>query len=124
TALALRRSREALNADDFLEQLGELIAWGSGKFPPGHPFRAVRAMPAERPLPPLYRLGSSDYGVKVAAEMGVGFAFAGHFSPDPPDPAMREYRTGFSASGALDKPYAILALSVFCADTEQAAQRM
>lgn len=37
---------------------------------------------------------------------------------------MREYRTGFSPSGVLDKPYALLALSVFCADTEEAAQRM
>jgi luciferase family oxidoreductase group 1 len=124
TALALRRSRMALTADDFLEQLGELVAWGKGEFPPGHPFGAVRAMPDDRPLPPIYLLGSSDYGAKVAAEMGVGFAFAGHFSPDPPELAMGAYRTGFSTSGVLDRPHAILALSVFCADTEEAAQRM
>src|SRR5450755_2880752 len=62
TALALRRSRKALTADDFLEQLGELIAWGSGTFPPDNPFRAVRAMPDDRPLPPLYLLGSSTSG--------------------------------------------------------------
>jgi luciferase family oxidoreductase group 1 len=124
TALALRRSRKALAADDFLEQLGELIAWGGRTFPPDHPFRTVRAMPDDRPLPPLYLLGSSDYSAKVAADMGIGFAFAGHFSPDPPDVAMRAYRTGFSTSGALDRPHAILALSVHCADTEEAAQRL
>ena len=124
TALALRRSRAALHADDFLEQFSELIAWGSGEFPADHPFRAVRAIPDDRPLPPLYILGSSDYGAKLAARIGVAFAFAGHFSPDPPEPAMRAYRTEFSAHGVLDKPHAILALSVFCADTEAAAQRM
>jgi luciferase family oxidoreductase group 1 len=124
TALALRRSRKAVTEDDFLEQLGELIAWGSGNFPPENPFRAVHAMPDDRPLPPIYLLGSSDYSAKLAAEMGVGFAFAGHFSPDPPDIAMRAYRSEFSTGGVLDKPHAILALSVFCADTEQAAQRM
>jgi luciferase family oxidoreductase group 1 len=124
TALALRRSRKAVGADDFLEQLGELMAWGSGKFPPDHPFAAIRAMPDDRPLPPLYLLGSSDHGARVAAELGVGFAFAGHFSADPPDLAMRAYRSGFSSSGVLGKPHAILALSVHCADTEQAAQRM
>ena len=124
TALALRRSREALTADDFLEQLSELIAWGRGEFPSDHPFRAVRAIPDDRPLPPLYILGSSDYGAKLAAQMGVAFAFAGHFSPDPPEPAMRAYRTEFSINGVLDQPQAILALSVFCADTEAAAQRM
>ena len=124
TALALRRSRAALTADDFLEQLSELIAWGSDEFPSDHPFRAVRAIPDDRSLPPLYLLGSSDYGAKLAARMGVAFAFAGHFSPDPPEPAMRAYRAEFSTHGVLDKPHAILALSVFCADTEAAAQRM
>jgi len=124
TALALRRSRAALAADDFLEQLSELLAWGSGEFPADHPFRAVHAIPDDTALPPIYILGSSDYGAKLAAQMGVPFAFAGHFSPDPPDPAMRAYRTGFSLNGALVKPHAILALSVFCADTEAAAQRI
>src|SRR5580658_2736980 len=88
TALALRRSRKALTADDFLEQLGELIAWGGGKFPPGNPFSEVRAMPDDRPLPPLYLLGSSTSGAELAAEMGVAFAFAGHFSSDPPEVAI------------------------------------
>src|ERR1700722_2461226 len=124
TALALRRSRKALTADDFLEQLGELIAWGSGTFPADNPFRAIRAMPADRPLPPLYLLGSSNDGARLAAEMGVAFAFAGHFSSDPPEVAMNVYRSGFYPSGPLEKPYAILALSVFCADTEEAAERM
>ena len=124
TALALRRSRAALAADDFLEQLSELVAWGSGQFPPDHPFRAVHAVPDDRPLPPLYILGSSDYGAKLAAQMGVAFAFAGHFSPELPEPAMRAYRTGFATNRMLAKPEAILALSVFCADTEAAGQRM
>lgn len=124
TALALRRSREALSANDFREQLAELVAWGSAAFPSDHPFRAIRAMPDDSPLPPLYVLGSSDYGAKLAAELGLGFAFAGHFSLDLPDAAMQAYRSGFVPSGVLHKPHAILALSVFCADTEEAAQRM
>src|SRR5450432_4116147 len=124
TALALRRSRQALGADDFLEQLGELVMWGGGEIPPGHPFGVIRAMPDDRALPPLYLLGSSDYSARLAAEMGVGFAFAGHFSQDPPDVAMRAYRDGFATNGALEKPHAILALSVYCAETEAAARRM
>ena len=124
TAFALRRSRQALGADDFLEQLGELVAWGGAAFPAGHPFCAVRAMPDDQPLPPLYLLGSSDYGARVAAEMGLPFAFAGHFSQDPPELALRAYRDAFSRKGVLERPHAILALSVFCADTEEAARRM
>jgi luciferase family oxidoreductase group 1 len=123
TALALRRARQALGAPDFIEQLDELVAWGGGAFPAGHPFGAVRAMPDDRRLPEIYLLGSSDYGARVAAERGLGFAFAGHFSQDPPHLAMRLYREGFTR-GALERPHAIIALSVFCADTTEAAQRM
>ncbi|HVZ72961.1 MAG TPA: LLM class flavin-dependent oxidoreductase [Polyangia bacterium] len=124
TAFALRRSRQAMGANDFPEQLGELVAWGGGAFPDEHPFKAVRAMPDDRALPPIYILGSSDYGAKMAAELGLGFAFAGHFSQDPPERALRDYRARFQPVGALDRPHAILALSVFCAETEDAARRL
>ena len=124
TALALRRSREALTADDFAEQFNELIAWGSGRFPQNSLFRSVRAMPDDMPLPPIYLLGSSDQGGLLAAQAGLGFAFAGHFSTDPPEHAMHAYRSRFSITGALKNPHAILALAVYCADTDEAAQRL
>jgi luciferase family oxidoreductase group 1 len=123
TAQALRFRKDA-GADDFLEQLGELISWGGKGFPIDHPYRSIRAMPDDRPLPPLYLLGSSDYGARVAARMGVSYAFAGHFSPDSAELALRAYRAEFSSEGVLDKPHAILALSVFCADTQAEAERM
>jgi luciferase family oxidoreductase group 1 len=124
TALALRRSKKALVADDFLEQLAEMMAFDDGEFPPDHPFKAIRAMPEDVRLPPLWLLGSSDYSAKLAGKLGVGFAFAAHFSPEPPDQPMRAYREGFMEGGPLAAPHAILALSVFCADTEEAAKRM
>ena len=123
TALALRRSRNAPLADDFLTQLGELMGWGEGTLPASHPFAKIRAMPDDVALPPLWLLGSTDYSANLAAELGVGFAFAGHFSQDPPQGPMRLYRERFRP-GALAKPHAILALSVFCADTDEGAQRM
>jgi luciferase family oxidoreductase group 1 len=123
TALALRRSRNAPLADDFLSQLGELMGWGEGTLPASHPFSKIRAMPDDVPLPPIWLLGSSDYSANLAAELGLGFAFAGHFSPDAPEGPMHLYRQRFQP-GALAKPHAILALSVFCAESEEAAERM
>jgi luciferase family oxidoreductase group 1 len=123
TALALRRSRTAPLADDFLTQLAELVAWGDGTLPAGHPFARVRAMPDDVRLPPIWLLGSSDYSANLAAELGVGFAFAGHFSPDAPEGPMQLYRERFRP-GALAQPHAILALSAFCAESEAAAMRM
>ena len=123
TALALRRSRNAPLADDFLAQLSELSGFGEGALPVGHPFAKIRAMPDDVSLPPIWLLGSSDYSANLAAELGLGYAFAGHFSPDSPERPMLAYRKRFQP-GALAKPHAILALSVFCADEEATASRM
>src|SRR5258706_5077693 len=90
TALALRRSREALGADDIPEQLSELLAFsGEGEgFPGDHPFRSVKATPTDVTLPPIWLLGSSDYSAQAAAEGGVGFDFADQINPRFAVPAM------------------------------------
>ncbi|MFO0750956.1 MAG: LLM class flavin-dependent oxidoreductase [Myxococcota bacterium] len=122
TALALRGSRELLLRDDFKEQLDELVGWCEGQ-PPGHPLAVVSAQPDDVPLPPVWLLGSSDYSAHLAAERGYPFAFAAHFSPAPPDGPMLGYRRRFEP-GVTKDPYAILALSVFCAETTEEAERI
>lgn len=111
TALALRRSREALAADDFPQQLGELLAWGGhAEFPPGHPYSRIQAIPTDVLLPPVYLLGSSDYSAQVAAVNGLGFAFAAHINPGGATDALRAYREKFVA-GYVERSHAILTLS-------------
>jgi len=122
TALALRRSREAMAADDFPAQLGELLAFAGEKdWPDGHPFSHVRAAPVEVPLPPIYLLGSSEYSAQLAASAGLGFAFAAHINPELAVDALRLYRERFAPSERADEPYAILAHAVLCADTDERA---
>ncbi len=122
TALALRRSREALAADDFPQQIAELQAYcGEGDYLAGHPLGRIRATPSDVPLPPLYILSSSGFGARLAAQLGRPFAFAHHFSPAAAAESMRAYRQGFRPSEHLDRPHAILAVSVVCADTAERA---
>jgi luciferase family oxidoreductase group 1 len=123
TALALRRSREALLANDFPDKLEELQDFGSG-LQRSHPFVGVTAYPEDVQLPPIWLLGSSDFSAVLAAKLGLGFAFAAHFSPDRPDLPMLAYRSGFQPSDTLEKPHAILAVSVICAKTEAEATRL
>lgn len=124
TALALRRSKEALTADDFPAQLGELLAFSANRFPEGHPFQAVRAAPVDVALPPIWLLGSSDYSAQVAAAIGVGFAFARHINPDGATEAIQMYRAQFDPSDSLPEPWAILTVSVICADTTARADML
>ena len=119
TAYALRRG--APGADDFPGQLAELLAFADGGFPEDHPFHRVAAEPRDVPLPPIWILGSSDYGARVAAAMGTGFAFARHLNPRGAAEAMRRYRAGFRPSPAMAEPHAILTVSGVCADAAERA---
>jgi luciferase family oxidoreductase group 1 len=124
TAFALRRSRAALNADDFPEQLAELLAFFSGDFPADHPFRRVRAIPQDVETPEIWLLGSSDFSARLAAELGLGFAFAHHINPAPAIAALQLYQAQFRPSGYLDAPRAMLAASVVCAETDALAEEL
>ncbi len=121
TALALRRSQENLNADNFPEELGELLAFANGTFPANHPFNTVRAYPNDVPLPPIWLLGSSGFSSQLSAELGMGFAFAHHINGSAAIPAMKMYRDHFEPSASFPKPHAILAVSIICADTDEEA---
>lgn len=122
TALALRRSPEALQADNFPEELAELQAFAAGDFPPNHPFKTVMAYPNDVKLPPIWLLGSSDFSARLAAQMGTGFAFAHHINGALAVPAMNLYRAQFKPSEQFAEPHAILAASVICADTDEEAE--
>lgn len=124
TATALRRSQDGLKAEDFPQQFAELLAFSGEGFPEDHPFRSVIAMPSDVGLPPIWLLGSSGYSARAAGEMGLGYAFASHFSPADPAPAMRAYRESFEPSEDFEHPSAILAVAVICGETSEHAERL
>ena len=124
TSYALRRRQGISEADDFLDRFQELLLLESRAFPEGHPYHRINAMPAGVPLPPIWLLGSSDYSAQLAAQIGAGFSFAAHFSDLDPAIPMQLYRARFTPSERMDKPYAILALAVICADTDAQADRL
>jgi luciferase family oxidoreductase group 1 len=123
TALALRRSREALTADDFPQQYAELLAYVDG-FDADHPFAPIKAVPTDVDLPPVWILGSSMYGGQAAAAFGTGFAFAGHFGSADPAAAIAAYREQFRPSARRQTPRAILAASAIAAPTRERADQL
>ncbi len=124
TSYALRARQDARADDDFLERFQELLLFERGAFPEGHPFRRVRAMPADVALPPIWLLGSSGYSAELAAAVGTGFAFAHHFAEHDAVSAMLAYRQHFKPSAAMAEPYAILATAVIAADSDAEAERI
>jgi luciferase family oxidoreductase group 1 len=124
TAHALRSRLDARDGDDFLERLSELMLWETREFPPGHPYNNVIAMPDDAPLPPIWLLGSSDYSSELAAQVGMGFAFAHHFASFDAADALVHYRAHFKPSRWRAAPHGILAVAAIVADTDAEAERL
>lgn len=123
TALALRRSRETLGADDFPEQYAELRAYVDG-FPDGHPLGRIKAMPDDVELPDVWILGSSLYGGQAAARFGTGFAFAGHFASVDAAEAVAGYRSAFRPSPQRQEPAVILGAAALVAESPDRAEEL
>jgi len=124
TAYALRSRLDRREGDDFLERLHELTLWETRDFPPGHPYNNVVAMPDDSPLPPIWLLGSSDYSSELAAQVGMGFAFAHHFASYDAVEALTHYRARFKPSGWRTAPHGILAVAAVAAETDAEAERL
>ena len=122
TALALRRSPEALSAEDFPQQLLDLLAFFTGRWPDNHPLRHITAVPGLGEQPEVWLLGSSGFSAQLAGYLGLPFSFAHHFSADNTVPALQLYRRSFRPSAALQQPYVMVAVAVVCADSEERAR--
>ena len=119
TMRALRRNFTAAN-EDFPRDVAELRAY----FGPPRFGQLVHAVPGEGLRVPLWLLGSSLYSARLAAELGLPFAFASHFAPDYLLHALEVYREGFRPSEELKEPYALACLNVFAAETDEEARRL
>lgn len=122
TSLALRR-RMTDPDQDMADRLAELRHFLRGDFPAGHPFAAIRPVPTA-PVP-TWLLGSSDYSARLAAALGLPFVFAHHFAGagGGTAAALELYRRSFRPSAELDRPYAMIGVTVLAADTAAEAER-
>jgi luciferase family oxidoreductase group 1 len=93
-------------------------------FAPAAPGQLLRAIPGAGLKVPLYLLGSSDFSARLAAELGLPFAFASHFAPDYLDAALDIYRRNFQPSSQLKSPHIMIGVNLVAADTDEEAARL
>jgi luciferase family oxidoreductase group 1 len=119
TARALRRDLQN-SADSFPDDVVELQRY----FADPVEGQRIRAVPGAGLHVPLWLLGSSLFSAQLAAALGLPFAFASHFAPDYMLTALQVYRAQFRPSATLDKPYAMVGVNLFAADTNDEAQHL
>ena len=119
TARALRRDLTT-SADRFPQDVMELQMY----FQPAEPGQRIRAVPGAGLNVPIWLLGSSLFSAQLAAALGLPFAFASHFAPEQMNAALEVYRGQFRPSAQLDRPYVMLGVNIFAAETDAEAQRL
>jgi luciferase family oxidoreductase group 1 len=119
TMRALRRDLRQ-TGDDFPELLEELRTY----LGPEKPGQAVKAVPGKGSNVPITLLGSSDFSARLAAVLGLPFAFAAHFAPDMLEVSSQLYRENFTPSETLKRPWLMVGVPVIAAETDSEARRL
>lgn len=119
---ALRRKGQDPGADDFCEQVEEVLGFLRHEFPADHPYSLdhVHVVP-HAPGVPVWVLGSGTTGAKVAARLGLPFAVAYHINAAQAPAAVEIYRKEFQPSKTLLEPYLMISANVVAAESEPEA---
>ncbi|MEX0929380.1 MAG: LLM class flavin-dependent oxidoreductase [Balneolales bacterium] len=114
TAYAIRpdRMKEVQRFPENVVMLQKYLSSGNGN---------IRAIPGEGTNIPIWILGSSTDSAFLAAELGLPYAFASHFSPQQLMAALRIYREHFKASRQLEQPWVMPCVNIIAADTDEQA---
>lgn len=119
TAKALGRNPQNIN-QHFPNQIQELQRYFSIE----NSGNLVRAIPGEGCNIPIYILGSSTDSAWLAAEMGLPYAFAGHFAPQMMESAFEIYHQNYQASSEFPAPYIIACVNGIAAETDDEAKKL
>jgi luciferase family oxidoreductase group 1 len=84
----------------------------------------LKATPGARSVPTIWLLGSSDYSARLAAEKGMPYVFAHHFSGNGTAEALELYRSTFRPSPELAEPRTFLTVNASVAETDEEAYRL
>jgi luciferase family oxidoreductase group 1 len=124
TTFALQRDRRHAAADDFPQQLAELLAYFDESLPDDHPFtRLAATLPGRPELPVPWLLGSSPQSAIWAGQLGLPYAFADFINRGGAEIATL-YREHFTAGRDLASPSTAVAAWVLCAPTDEEANRL
>lgn len=123
--LALQQNRENPAKVDHAQQVLETLAWLDSAFPEDHPFHGHQLIPSLTSAPEPWLLGSSPGSARLAAQLGIGYVYAGFINPGQAQVALRGYREDFRPTEfGGDRPRSILAMNVTVGDDDAAATHL
>ena len=130
TAWALRHGGGGVGDDavtrfpEYVDNITAMLSPGGVGLQLSGGTHVLRATPQATSVPPIWLLGSSDYSARLAAEKGLPYVFAHHFSGRGTAEALALYRNLFQPSIEQTKPRTFLTVNAVVAPTQQEADRL
>jgi luciferase family oxidoreductase group 1 len=130
TSYALRHGAGGVEDDavarfpSYVDNVVSMMSPGGVGLQVGGRMHPLNATPHATSVPPVWLLGSSDYSARLAAQRGLPYVFAHHFSGQGTAEALELYRSTFQPSEALAEPRTFLTVNVSVAATQQEAERL
>ena len=108
---------------EYVEDIRTLMTTDGVELQIGPRRQPLRATPAARSIADMWLLGSSDYSARLAAEKGLPYVFAHHFSGEGTGVALDLYRSSYQPSPEYPEPRTFLTVNAVVAETEEEARR-
>jgi luciferase family oxidoreductase group 1 len=130
TAWALRHGGGGVEADaaehfpTYVDNIITMMSPGGAGLDVGGRLHALNATPHAVGTATVWLLGSSDFSARLAADKGLPFVFAHHFSGQGTAEALTLYRETYQPSEAHPEPRTFLTVNAVVADTQDDADRL
>lgn len=109
---------------EYVDHVQMLMSAGGAAITVGGRTHPLNATPRAASEPTVWLLGSSDYSARLAAERGLPYVFAHHFSGHGTAEALELYRSHFQPSESLAEPRTFLTVNAVVAPTTEEARRL
>lgn len=124
TTFALKSGDRDPAADEFPNQLAELVGFLHGTIPDSHPYSRIRVMPDSGGPPQLWLLGSGGSSADFAAQFGLPYTYAHFISPGGGETLVARYREAFRATPTQQRSHVGICVSTICAETNEEAEQL
>lgn len=116
-------ARTSAEPQAFIAAVEQMRDWSREESSGGLPITAEVARGTEVPM---WILGSTANGARLAAQLGMPFSVASHFAPFQYLQALDVYRDNFdpdAEAAQLEKPHTMVGVNLVVAETDEEAQR-
>ena len=130
TAWALRHGGGGVEADaaehfpTYVDNIVTMMSPGGAGLDVGGRLHTLNATPHAIGTPTVWLLGSSDFSARLAAQKGLPYVFAHHFSGRGTAEALASYRDDFVPTEANPEPRTFLTVNAVVAETKEEAARL